>query len=34
MEGGKYKASFLLEDEEGGEGSRKGLWISEVGVLS
>ena len=34
VEGGKYKASFLLEDEEGGEGSREGLLISEVRVLS
>ena len=34
VEGGKHKASFLLEDEEGGEGSREGLLISEVGVLS
>lgn len=30
VEGGKYKASFLLEDKEGGEGSREGLLISEV----
>lgn len=29
VEGGKYKASFLLEDEEGKGGSQSGLLISE-----
>ncbi|KAF2452855.1 RmlC-like cupin domain-containing protein [Lineolata rhizophorae] len=32
VEGGKYKASFLLEDEEGVEGSEGGLLISETVV--
>jgi len=33
VEGGKYKASFLLEDEEGREVSEGGLLISEVSNL-
>lgn len=32
VEGGKYKASYLLDDEEGSSGS-EGLLISEVGVV-
>ncbi|TVY78423.1 Uncharacterized protein LSUE1_G003713, partial [Lachnellula suecica] len=32
VEGGLYKASFLLPDEEGGEESRDGLLISETVV--
>ena len=32
VEGGKYKASFLLPDEEGGEDSEEGLLISETVV--
>lgn len=31
VEGGKYKASFLLPDEEDGKESRDGCLISEVG---
>ena len=30
VEGGKYKATFLLEDEDGGGKSGEGLLISEV----
>lgn len=33
VDGGKYKASFLLPDDEGGEQS-EGLLISEVCLLS
>ena len=32
VEGGKYKASFLLEDEPGKGESKDGLLISEVCV--
>ena len=32
VEGGKFKATFLLEDEDGKEGSREGLLISEVSL--
>ncbi|KAG9239657.1 RmlC-like cupin domain-containing protein [Amylocarpus encephaloides] len=32
VDGGKYKASFLLPDEEGGEESESGLLISETVV--
>jgi predicted cupin superfamily sugar epimerase len=32
VEGGKYKASFLLPDEQGGEESENGLLISETVV--
>ncbi|KIW29969.1 uncharacterized protein PV07_05753 [Cladophialophora immunda] len=32
VEGGKFKASFLLPDEEGGDASQQGLLISETVV--
>ncbi|KAF7190663.1 hypothetical protein HII31_07822 [Pseudocercospora fuligena] len=32
VEGGKYKSSFLLADEDGGNGSEEGLLISETVV--